>query len=93
MIFDTGQPHGVIRRGSNGFNAADFAPEHDNVQIFLTWELPIEDAHVGQALKVAFDIDPAAAQQDSERVCVNGAPATVCPDSGRWCQADQSPMS
>ena len=93
MIFDTGQPHGVIRRGSNGFNAADFAPEHDDVQIFLTWELPIEDAHVGHALKIAFDIDPATAQQDTGQVCVNGARATVCPDSGRWCPADQSPMS
>ncbi|MGX7003365.1 hypothetical protein [Caballeronia sp. KNU42] len=89
VIFDTGQPHGVIRRGSRGFNVADFAPGQDCTQIFLTWELPIEDAHVGDALRVSFDVDTSTSLQlDEEQVRLNGARVTVCPDSGRWCQAD-----
>ena len=89
VIFDTGQPHGVIQRHSSGFNAADFAPDQDYVQIFLTWELPIEDAHVGHALKVAFDVAPSTSLQlDEEQVRLNGEPVTVCPDSGRWCPID-----
>jgi hypothetical protein len=89
VIFDTGQPHGVIQRGSSGFNVADFAPDQDCTQIFLTWELPIEDAHVGDALRVAFDIDPSTSLQlDEEQVWLNGARANVCPDSGRWCPVD-----
>lgn len=89
LIFDTCQPHGVIQRHSSSFDAADFAPEQDFVQIFLTWELPVEDAHVGEALEVAFDVDPSnAAQLDAEQVWMNGAPATVCPASGRWCKVE-----
>jgi hypothetical protein len=89
LIFDTGQPHGVIQRGSSGFNVADFAPDRDYTQIFLTWELPIENAHVARALEVAFDIAPSTSlQADGEQVCVNGEQAIVCPDSGRWCRVD-----
>jgi hypothetical protein len=89
VIFDTGQPHGVIQRGSSGFNVADFAPDQDCTQIFLTWELPIEDAHVGDALGVTFDIDRSTSLQlDEEQVWLNGARAIVCPDSGRWCPVD-----
>jgi hypothetical protein len=85
VIFDTGQPHGVIQRHSNGFKAADFAPEQDDIQIFLTWELPIENAHVGRALKVDFDIAPSTALPlNAEQVRLNGEPVVVCPDSGRW---------
>jgi hypothetical protein len=85
VIFDTGQPHGVIRRGSSGFNAADFAPDQDCTQIFLTWELPIEDVHVARALNVVFDTAPSnPLQADEEQVCVNCEPAIVCPESGRW---------
>lgn len=85
LIFDTGQPHGVIRRGSSGFNAADFARDQDCTQIFLTWELPIEDVHVAHALKVAFDIASSISlHADEEQVCVNGEPAMVCPETGRW---------
>ena len=86
VIFDTGQPHGVIQRGSSGFNVADFVPDRDCTQIFLTWELSIENAHVANALGVTFDVDPSTSLQlDEEQVWVNGAPAIVCPDSGRWC--------
>jgi hypothetical protein len=89
VIFDTGQPHGVIQRSSSGFNVDDFAPDRDCAQLFLTWELPIEDAHVAHALRVAFDIAPSTSRQlDEEQVWQNGAPATVCPDSGRWCRVD-----
>ncbi|MFM0076207.1 hypothetical protein PQQ86_34155 [Paraburkholderia sediminicola] len=89
VIFDTGQPHGVIQRGGSGFNAADFTPDQDWIQIFLTWELPIENAHVGHALKVAFDVAPSTSSQlDTEQVQLNGEQVIVCPDSGRWHRAD-----
>ncbi|HTJ94819.1 MAG TPA: hypothetical protein VL424_17135 [Pararobbsia sp.] len=90
VIFDTGQPHGVIQRGSSGFDAADFTTGRDCIQIFLTWELPIEDVDVARALKVSFDVSASAPlQPDDEQVLVNGAPASVCPESGRWCPAGQ----
>lgn len=85
LVFDTCQPHAVVRRGSTGFDAADFGPEQDCTQVFLTWELPIEDAGVTRALGIAFDTDPAtAARLDEEQVWVGGARGAVCPDSGRW---------
>ena len=89
VIFDTGQPHAVIRRRSSGFDAADFGPDQDCTQLFLTWELPIEHADVGRMLRVDFDIDPSTSVQlDEEQVWLNNARARVCPDSGRWCDAD-----
>lgn len=89
MVFDTAQPHAVIARHSNGFQEADFSPEQDCSQIFLTWELPIANAHVAQALGITFDTDAATALQlDEEQVWWNGARASVCPESGQWRQAD-----
>ena len=89
VIFDTGHPHGVIQRRSSGFSMADFGPDQDCIQIFLTWELPIEDDDVARALEVAFDIDTSASlQRDEEQVLLNGAPAAVCPESGRWYRVD-----
>lgn len=89
VIFDTGHPHGVIQRRSSGFSMADFGPDQDCIQIFLTWELPIEDATVARALEVAFDIDTSASpQRDEGQVLLNGAPAAVCPESGRWYRVD-----
>jgi hypothetical protein len=85
LMFDTGQPHGVIQRHRNHFDEADFALDRDDVQVFLTWELPIEDVRVAQALKVRFDSASAAAQQPGdEHVLLDGMPAAVCPKSGRW---------
>ena len=85
VIFDTGQPHGVIARGSGGFGADDFPADRDCTQVFLTWELPVEDATLGNALRIAFDIDPSTALLlEEEQVWRNGALASVCPDSGRW---------
>lgn len=88
VLFDTAQPHAVIDRGSDGFDTADFPADRDCTQIFLTWEVPIENAPVAHALGIAFDIDPATALLlEEEQVWRNGARAGVCPDSGRWCQA------
>jgi hypothetical protein len=85
VIFDTGQPHAVIDRSGAGFDAADFAPGRDCTQVFLTWELPIENAHVARALGIAFDIGPGHALQTGEgQVWLNGEPASLCPNSGRW---------
>ena len=85
MIFDTGHPHAVIDRSSAGFEVADFQPEKDCSQIFLTWELPIDNADVARALGIDFDIDPASALQlVEEQVWLNGARVNVCPNSGRW---------
>ena len=86
VIFDTGQPHAVIERGASGFDAAHFTPERDCTQVFLTWELPIEDADVARVLGIGFDVDPATTSQlQEEQVCLNGGRASVCPASGRWC--------
>jgi hypothetical protein len=88
VIFDTGQPHGVIARRSAGFDAADFPNDQDGTQVFLTWELPIEAPQVARALRIAFDIDPSSSLLlEEEQVWLNGAKASVCPDSGRWRQA------
>ena len=57
VIFDTAQPHAVIPRWasvSHGFHASDFPPELDCSQVFLTWELPINNAYVAQALGISF---------------------------------------
>lgn len=89
VIFDTGQPHAVIARGSGGFHIADFPPDKDCIQIFLTWEVPIETVDVGHVLRIDFDNDPTTALRlDDEQIWLNGAPASVCPNSGGWCPAD-----
>ena len=86
VLFDTCQPHAVIKRGSRGFDADDFPPEQDSTQVFLTWELPIENTAVAHALGVTFDIDPAAVLPcHEEQVWHNGARVSVCPTSGQWC--------
>lgn len=89
VIFDTGQPHAVINRSSSGFDVTDFPPDQKRNQVFLSWELPIEDIHVARALGIAFDVDPAnALLLEDEQVWLNGAPARVCPATGRWYPAD-----
>ena len=85
VVFDTGQPHAVIARHRSGFCPTDFPPEPAFTQVFLTWELPIENAPVAQALGIAFDTDPTTALQlDQAQVWPKGAPANVCPQSGQW---------
>lgn len=88
MLFDTCQPHAVIRRDASGYTASDFPENEDLSQWFLTWELPIEDARVERALGVTLDVAPATATQlDAEQVWVDGARARVCPASGQWRRA------
>ena len=85
VIFDTGQPHAVIDRHSSRFDVADFPPGRDCTQVFLTWELPIENALVSNLLKINFDVDPLTSLlPDEEQIWVNGALTSVCPESGRW---------
>ena len=55
VIFDTAQPHAVIPRDGKGFSVSDFPPERDCSQVFLTWELPLDDASVAQILNISFD--------------------------------------
>ncbi|WP_019936407.1 hypothetical protein [Bordetella sp. FB-8] len=86
VIFDTGQPHGVIPRHRGNFDANDFAPDQDAIQIFLTWELSIEGPDVARTLQIEFDVAPSTAMQiDEEQVRLNGESTSVCPHSGRWC--------
>ncbi|MDP9995076.1 hypothetical protein J2W28_005478 [Variovorax boronicumulans] len=85
LMFDTAQPHAVIRRGASGFDAEDFAAGRDCSQFFLTWELPIDNADVARALRIEFDIDPSTASRlNDEQVWLDGARASVCLESGRW---------
>jgi hypothetical protein len=85
VVFDTGQPHAVIRRNSHRFSAADFLPGTDFSLVFLSWELAIEDAQVARALAISFDIDPGtAALLDEGQLRRDGAPAELCASSGRW---------
>jgi hypothetical protein len=89
LLFDTCQPHAVIRRGSSGFEMADFADGQDCSQVFLTWELPVEDERVARALGIAFDADASTAMQmNEEQVRLNGTRVSVCPESGQWHRAD-----
>lgn len=91
LIFDTAQPHAVVRRGGARFDAADFAGADDCLQVFLTWELSLEDAGLCRALGITLDIDPATAScLEHPQVRVNGAGTSVCPASGRWLSGDPS---
>jgi len=85
LIFDTCQPHGVVRRGSDRFDAADFPADQDCTQLFLTWELPIEEPSVARALNVAFDNDLSTALLvNDEHVRLNGERVSVCHESGAF---------
>jgi hypothetical protein len=91
-IFDTGQPHAVIKRGSSGFDAPAFGPGTDCSTVFLSWELPIENADVAHALGIRFEIDPAtAALLDQGQLRRHGAPADLCSLSGHWTTREQNP--
>lgn len=79
----------MVRRGRRAFDVADFTSDVDCTQVFLTWELPIEDPEVGRALRIVFDVDPSTSLQlDEEQVWHGGAGASVCPESGRWRPAE-----
>jgi hypothetical protein len=85
VVFDTCHPHAVIARSTAGFDEGDFPADRDCTQVFLTWELPVENTPVAQALRIDFDIDPQIPSAvHEEQVWLNGARASVCPDSGCW---------
>ena len=85
VLFDTGQPHAVIARRNSRFDKVDFPADQDCTQVFLTWELPIENTFVTHALGIEFDVDPVTSLLlDEEQLWWHGARAGVCPDSGRW---------
>lgn len=89
VVFDTGQPHAVIPRGSSRFDAADFSRGQHDAQIFLTWELPVDNRHVSQALQLVFDIDTSTAQHlNAQQVLLHGRAVSVCPESGGWCPTE-----
>ncbi|MFJ3461235.1 hypothetical protein [Achromobacter spanius] len=89
IVFDTCQPHAVIPRHASGYDEADFADAQDLSQLFLTWELPIDDPAVAQALGIQFDIDTAAASRlDEEQVWADGVRVSVDPGIGQWQPAD-----
>jgi len=92
VLFDTGQPHAVIPRHRSDFAEADFPPDLDCAQVFLTWELPIETPALATAMGVIFDTAPATALGlKVPRVWHQGEPSEVCPHSGRW-QAAARPL-
>ena len=85
VVFDTGQPHAVVERGRDVFDASDFPAQRDCDQVFLTWELPIECAEVAAALQVAFDVDGASHGGPLDaQVRLDGVASEVCAASGRW---------
>ena len=88
MLFDTCQPHAVIDRHSSGFEVADFPPERDCSQVFLTWELPLANPLVAAALGICFDPVPSSFDELGEaQVVLNGKTARVCERTGRWLTA------
>ena len=85
VLFDTGQPHGVIARHATGFAPGDFAPTADCSQAFLTWELPLSQPALTQVLGIRFDTArTTAALLEVEQVWHQAAPGEVCPNTGRW---------
>jgi hypothetical protein len=75
----------LVERSSGKLYRADGDPAPAQTQLFLSWELPIEHAEVQRALQLAFDVEPLTASRlDQAQVWLNGAPASVCPESGRW---------
>lgn len=94
LLFDTCQPHGVIRRGGSGFVPTDFPEDEDCTQLFLTWELPIEDPRVAQALDITFlGETPSAMNIDEGQIRLDGERVGVHPESGQWQPVDPFPSS
>ncbi|WP_239467235.1 hypothetical protein [Rhodoferax koreensis] len=81
LVFDTCQPHAVVERGSDRFDAAAFGPGRDCSQVFLTWELPVQDAALARLLGIEFDVE--AVQLDDEQVRRDGQALEVCAQTGR----------
>ena len=89
VLFDTAQPHGVVRRGSSRFDVTDFTTVQEELQVFLSWELSIEDADLCRVLGVCIDdMSPSVHAPQDEQVWNNAALAAVCPESGQWLRID-----
>jgi len=85
VVFDTCQPHALIRRGARGFAAADFAGADQVPLVFLTWELPISHAAIAQRLGIRLEGEHCAGAPDAPPGLLrNGALATLCPRTGEW---------
>ena len=85
VVFDTGQPHAVIRRNAQIFDTADFPADLNCSLAFLTWELPIEDSRVARLLQITFDTAlPTSVVLEGGSIWRHGTPAVVCPQSGHW---------
>ncbi|RYZ12517.1 MAG: hypothetical protein EOO24_03060 [Comamonadaceae bacterium] len=95
VLFDTGQPHGVIRRDAVGFDPAGFDDGVDRLQCFLTWELSIERSGLAAALGVNFlaveepaelvpDGTASDVGQPAGRLRLGPGTVEVCAESGRW---------
>ena len=84
VLFDPSQPHGVVRRGTGRFEASTATADEDDVQVFLSWELPIEQSDLAQALGVVLDAAPLAPSGNEPCVRWRGAPVSPCPETGRW---------
>ena len=91
LLFDTGQPHAVIRRSAEVFDPAQFHsldhpdPYPENAQVFLTWEIPIAHTGVRAALHIDGPADCGASEQPvAAQLCWQGRPVEVCPFTGIW---------
>lgn len=87
VLFDTGQPHAVIPRDRTVFDTADFPPQRDCNQVFLTWEMPMDNASVAKAMGVDFDLatettTTSYGPSTEVQLWHQGAPVLVCPRSG-----------
>ena len=58
VIFDTYQPHAVMTRDRASFAASDFEGDRDLTQVFLTWELPIDNPQLAHLLHIDIDFQP-----------------------------------
>ena len=85
LLFDTAQPHAVIKRSADAFDAADFTDYPAAAPIFLTWELPLGHGGVLSALGIQTDVEPATAQQlETPQLRWDGVVVEICQKSGRW---------
>jgi hypothetical protein len=85
VLFDTAQPHAVIDRTGSSFNMKHFPPERDCSVLFLTWELPLANALLANALGVASHSHAANGLHVVDQTLVlDGAPVGLCPETGRW---------
>ncbi len=89
VLFDTAQPHGVVARGSSRFDVSDFSYGPEANQIFLSWELSLDDADLIRTLGIRIFGSPDPARGPSDAcISMRGVPVTVCPQSGQWMDAD-----